>query len=55
MLELRMFMVMVLRRFDIAWAKEDTRPWLKMYWLVEPQGLEVVFRARSGMEQPLEE
>lgn len=54
MLELRMFIVMVLRRFDLAWAKEAARSWLKMYWLVEPKGMQVRFRAKSGIgECPL--
>ena len=49
MLELGMFMVMVLRRFDLGWAKEDAGSWLRMYWLVEPKGMQVRFRARSGI------
>ena len=53
MFELRMFMVMVLRHFDVVWAKEDSRSWLKMYWLIEPMGLEVRFKARPGMEEVL--
>ena len=53
MFELRMFMVMVLRHFDVVWAKEDSRPWLKMFWLIEPMGLDVRFKARPGMEEAL--
>ena len=53
MLELRMFMVMVLRHFDVVWAKEHSRSWLKMYWLIEPMGLDVRFKARPGTEEAL--
>ena len=53
MFELRMFMVMVLRHFDIVRAEEDSRSWLKMYWLIEPMGLDVRFQPRPGVEEAL--
>ena len=53
MFELRMFMVMVLRHFDVVWAREDSESWLKMYWLIEPMDLDIRFKARPGMEEVL--
>jgi hypothetical protein len=51
MLELRMFVIEVLKNFDIEWASEEPRPEIKMYWIIEQFGLDIRFRGLQTLER----
>ena len=44
MLELRMFVIGVLKNFDIEWASKDTQPQMKMFWIMELFGVDIKFK-----------
>ncbi|KAL9121278.1 MAG: hypothetical protein Q9187_002163 [Circinaria calcarea] len=46
MLEMRIFIIQVLRRFDVEWASQKPQWKLKVYWLVEHHNLSLKFKAR---------
>lgn len=54
MLELRVFIVEVLRKFDIEWASKNPQVDVKKYWIIELLGLDVRFKkvARDGVRDP---
>ena len=56
MIELRMFLVEVLQRFDLQWAHgPPAQPRVDMYWIIEQHGLVVRFKERqSDTKSPVE-
>ena len=44
MLELRIFIVEVLRNFDVEWASDDPQIEVKMYWIIEHFGVDIRFK-----------
>lgn len=54
MLELPIFIVEVLRKFDIEWASKNLQVDVKKYWIIELFGLDVRFKnvARDGVRDP---
>ena len=48
-LELCMFVVGVLKAFDVEWASKDPQPEMKMYWLMEIYGLRIRFKATEAV------
>lgn len=39
-----MFVVGVLKDFDIEWASKNTEPVMKMYWILDIVGMNIKFK-----------
>lgn len=50
MLQIRKFVVRILRNFDIEWASEKPEWDLKFFWVTEQHGLHVRFRAKQQVQ-----
>ena len=44
MLEMKDFLVTILRRYDIEWADKKRKVTIDMYWIIEHHNLWVKFR-----------
>ena len=48
-LELRLFVIGILKAFDVEWASTDPRPEMKMYWVMEIYDLRIKFKATEAV------
>ncbi|KAL9619347.1 MAG: hypothetical protein Q9160_006027 [Pyrenula sp. 1 TL-2023] len=44
MLEMRLFVIRVLRNFDVEWANANPQPQVQMYWVMEQFGMDIRFK-----------